>query len=48
VQTRPASLLLSQGQALGVAHDLTDARMAEQVRVHRRWITVVPVSSTAS
>jgi hypothetical protein len=30
---------LGQGQALGVADDLTHTRMAEQVRVHGSWLT---------
>lgn len=33
VQARPASLLLRQGQALGVADNLSHACMAEQMRV---------------
>ena len=36
LQTRPACLTLRQWQALGLADDLADARVAEKMRMHRR------------
>jgi hypothetical protein len=44
MQSSPAGLFLRKRQTLGVAHDLANPSVAEQVRVHWRRLADSPMA----